>query len=734
MDSIRRFSIATVFGVAFLLLPGCGHSLSWQNVPIGAGGFVTGIYADPNVSGLMYISTDVGGAYRWDSARSVWVPITDEIGLNHNSNDFGIESLVVDPTSAPGVPGTVWIYTGTWNWYPAGIYKSTDAGRTWVAKPISGLLADANGEFSFKARGEKLGVDPNNSNIMYLASLNLGLQKSVNGGDTWARVNAVPLGETHEGLSFVAFDRGGGTLGGATAIIYVGVFDRLSANGGVWKSVDAGATWTQLAGGLRVPYRGSVGPNGDFYVTYPLLRTTNGGVYKAARTDSALRNITPPDTTHIGYGALAVDPTPGSNAVYVAQLDDQSTYHLHVWRSTDGGATWTLPNSIIKSDGVLRGDNDTFLSVGQLVVNPFNPKEVWGTDATGVFRTPDITNTATHWTFIYRGHEETFPYDIKSAPVGAPLLSGYLDFPGARHTNVTQYPSSGFIHTSTPTSFGDGPSLDFCESNPNIWVRVVHSWGFGALGYKSNDGGATWTAFETAPPVNGGRIAISGANPQNFVWLPESGNVYYTLDGGTTWNPAVNAPVIPLGVNDFWLKPLAADRVRTNTFYLVDIDTAPSYIARVWRSTDGGAHWVVAGTIPPLSGGASYRYKIIADPKVAGKIWVDLNNLNGVHKSSNSGATFTQVGSLLGSGLIDLGKPAPGRTNASVLFYGDVSGVKGTFLSPDDGATWLPFPSFRFPAVADGPTSLGADRQTYGRAYIGTSGRGLFVGDIDAVP
>jgi len=64
MDSIRR-SIATVFGVAFLLLPGCGHSLSWQNVPIGAGGFVTGIYADPNVFGLIYISTDVGGAYRW---------------------------------------------------------------------------------------------------------------------------------------------------------------------------------------------------------------------------------------------------------------------------------------------------------------------------------------------------------------------------------------------------------------------------------------------------------------------------------------------------------------------------------------------------------------------------------------------------------------------------------------------------------------------------------------------
>jgi hypothetical protein len=260
----------------------------------------------------------------------------------------------------------------------------------------------------------------------------------------------------------------------------------------------------------------------------------------------------------------------------------------------------------------------------------------------------------------------------------------------------------------------------------------VHSWGFGALGYKSNDGGATWTAFETAPPVNGGRIAISGANPQNFVWLPETGNVHYTLDGGTTWNPAASAPVIGLGVATFLLNPLAADRVQANTFYLVDIDPV-TFNARVWRSTNGGAKWAVMGTIPPVTG-ASYNYKIVADPGVAGKIWVDLNLGNGVWKSSDFGATFTRVGVLAGSGLIAFGKPAPGRTNASVLFYGDVRGVKGTFLSPDDGASWLPFPSFRFPAVDDWPTSLGADRQTYGRAYIGTSGRGLFVGDIDAVP
>jgi hypothetical protein len=97
----------------------------WRNVPLGGGGYVTQICADPNVSGLIYMGTDVGGAYRWDSVNSAWVPITDTIGLNNHANDFGIDGITVDPN----VPGTVWLYTGTNYYFPAGIYKSNKAPR-----------------------------------------------------------------------------------------------------------------------------------------------------------------------------------------------------------------------------------------------------------------------------------------------------------------------------------------------------------------------------------------------------------------------------------------------------------------------------------------------------------------------------------------------------------------------------------------------------------------------------
>jgi hypothetical protein len=190
---------------------------------------------------------------------------------------------------------------------------------------------------------------------------------------------------------------------------------------------------------------------------------------------------------------------------------------------------------------------------------------------------------------------------------------------------------------------------------------------------------------------------------QNIVWLPEDGHLQYTLDGGATWQPTVDAPVVGTGTYNFLLHPLAADRVAANTFYLVDIDQVTGNL-RCWRSTDGGAHWAMMGLTGAVSG---TDYKLIADPNVAGKIWLDVSYGQGVRKSSDGGATWIQVDGLIGSGLIAFGKPAPGRTNPSVVFYGDTGLGKGVYVSPDDGATWLPFPSFAPRLLVIGPSALG---------------------------
>ena len=71
----------------------------FQNVTFVAGGFITGFVAHPAQRGLYYVRTDIGGAYRWDSAGKRWQPLQDWLPFS-DRNLLGAESLAIDPTDA----------------------------------------------------------------------------------------------------------------------------------------------------------------------------------------------------------------------------------------------------------------------------------------------------------------------------------------------------------------------------------------------------------------------------------------------------------------------------------------------------------------------------------------------------------------------------------------------------------------------------------------------------------
>jgi photosystem II stability/assembly factor-like uncharacterized protein len=193
---------------------------TWGSVAMGGAGYVTGIITSAHEEGLIYARTDVGGAYRWKPEDESWIPLTDwipeaQVGL------MGIESLAIDPQN----PNRMYMLAGTSYWsggYTA-ILRSDDYGETFDVINVSNQFR-AHGNGIGRQNGERLAVDPNNSDILWAGTRAHGLFRSTDRGDTWSRVISLDVTSTpnENGISFVVLD-GTAVDDGVTQRIYVGV-------------------------------------------------------------------------------------------------------------------------------------------------------------------------------------------------------------------------------------------------------------------------------------------------------------------------------------------------------------------------------------------------------------------------------------------------------------------------------------------------------------------------------
>ena len=368
----------------------------WSAVPLGGGGYVTGIVSDPT-GDTIYCRTDVGGAFRWApfgdvDGNGVWVSISDAMvpyGTDGSSALMCVESIAVDP-STPG-----WLFMAVGNSSISstarGIYISEDFGATWSLVDGSNTFV-IQGNGSTRAHGERLAVDPNDPDIIWYGSTTSGLRKFVKSGSTWTATQIssgdVPYGTTNTGVSFVVCDPNGGST-----ILYAGVAD--PSVGGVYRSTDGGATWSKVGGDtLSSPRRAQVASNGTLYVTGGsdgLGKILRGGTLSLI---GSLPTTTGYPTRSVSYHGVAVDPNDATgNTVYVAEVYKGTGIVL---RSTDGGVSWANQSSISQTreepDGTESLTGYWFGSTAAMMVNPADSNELWLSDFFGVSRTRDAQN------------------------------------------------------------------------------------------------------------------------------------------------------------------------------------------------------------------------------------------------------------------------------------------------------------------------------------------------------
>lgn len=213
--------------------------------PMGQGGRVVALAADDRAPEHWIAAFATGGLWSTADGGSTWTSLFDR------EPAFSLGDVAV-VWGAPGVPKVIWAGTGEANAsrssYPgAGLFKSTDGGKTWQAAG----LADSH-------RIARIVVDPVNPDVVYVAAQGplyteggqRGVFKTTDGGRTWAQVLKAPA---RTGATDLIMDvKDPGTLYAALWEKDRKPWDFLEsgAGSGIYKTTDGGRTWTRLGGGF----------------------------------------------------------------------------------------------------------------------------------------------------------------------------------------------------------------------------------------------------------------------------------------------------------------------------------------------------------------------------------------------------------------------------------------------------------------------------------------------------
>ncbi len=715
---------------------GPSEAYVWKSVVINGGGFVTGLAFSPVEAGILYARTDVGGAYRYDPKNESWIPLTDFLS-HEQANYLGIESFAVDPELADRVYMAVGMYTADWAGSGA-FMRSDDRGDTWQVFPVD--IKMGGNELS-RSNGERLAIDPHLAKVLYFGSRRNGLWRSEDEAETWTKVDSFPVSDDAAkglGLPIVLFDRASGKQGEPTPTIYVGS----QTDGKLYQTTDAGGTWAEIPNQPRtgfLPRRAAIDAEGTLYVTYALgdspYALSKGAVYKYEPKKGAWTDITPLEPTEedsFGYGGIAVDPSkPGT---LVTTTMDRWTKGAEIFRSQDGGKTWKplMARAILDGGGTAyvyhhRDKLDPPQWMGDIEIDPFDSSRAMIVEGGGVWATEDLeaadAGKPTHWSFHSKNLEELVARDLVSPPEGAPLLSVVLDACGFRHDDLDVSPAGGTFRNPDCASADD---IDFAGKKPNVMVRVgKHPWDGkkGPRGAISTDGGVTWKQFAKEPPGSGGSgsVAVS-ADGAVVVWAPRGGKAAYSADAGSTWTPAVGLPA-PQESPDWapWFLRLASDPVNPKKFYAFN-----SLAGAVLTSEDGGAHFTVGADNLRAVPGYDLQYASIKTvPGLEGEVWITTKTE--LARSSDSGQSFSTVGSVQEAHGVGFGKAAPGQTFPAVYLSGKVGDVTGFFRSDDAGESFIRINDDAH--QYGGATVLTGDPRVYGRVYVAPGGRGIVYGE-----
>ena len=490
---------------------------------------------------------------------------------------------------APSSPGVVYVGTGESDMrdsiaYGNGMYKSTDGGETWTHLGLDDTKQIA-----------RVAVDPKNANIVFVAALgnaygpspDRGVYRSLDAGATWKKV-------LYKSDSVGAVDLAIDPVN--TKVVYAALWATRrppwyiygpsnGPGGGIFKSTDGGNTWNMLAGGLPSEGLGRIGlaiaPTNARRV-YAIVDAKEGGLYRSEDAGAKWVKISA-DSRVWGRGWYFEKV-----AVDPKKADTVYVSNTSLYRSTDAGKSWTP----IK--GAPGGDD-----YHQLWIAPEDSKRMVLASDQGAIVTVDGAETWSSWynqstaQLYHVAADNRFPYWIS----GAQQDSGAVAVPSrGPHAVISMHEWTGTCaggesgYTAPDPLHPDmlfGGTVTRCNLVTGLTENVSPE--------RGADGGPFRHAW-TQP------LVFSEANPHKLYFANQY--LYQTTTGGDSWtrvSPDLTRedPGVPPNLDAASAADATAGK-RRGVIYTIAPSPVRDYL--VWVGTDDGYIWVT-----PDDGGGNWQ-------------------------------------------------------------------------------------------------------------------------------
>jgi len=637
--------------------------LHWRSIGPFIGGRVVAVAGVPAKPALFYMGGVQGGVWKSTDYGHNWTNITD-----------GKIPGVADPIGALAVAdsNSNVIYAGTGESdirsdfdTGDGVYKSTNAGKTWSYAGLRDTHMIA-----------KLVIDPRDANVVYAASMGhvfkpnpeRGIFKTTDGGRSWRKILFVD--DQTGGVDLSMDKRHPGTL-------YAAMWQaqrvpwKLTSGGpgsGLYKTTDGGAHWTKISSnpGYATGTLGKIGVSvaqSNPRVIYSIVQAENGGVFRSddgGKTWKQTNNQWKLRQRAFYYTAIFADPTNAKRA-YAPNVDS-----LYVTR--DGGKVWKAIESFPHGDHHI------------VWINPYHPNILLeGNDGGATVSVNGGRTWSTVWNqptgqIYHVSLDDQFPFHLfgasqdegaweyVSAALGGAITlsdwhpvalgestfiardpddpeitygSGYyssfvqLNRRTGHEKNISPWPRymPGASAAETKYRFGWTHPIMFSPANPHellVAAQVV---------FSSTDRGQTWkiispdltrndpstegpsggpiyydqTGAETFPDI--ASLAVSPLD-SDILWAGSAdGLVHVTRNHGGNWTE-VTPPQLPQWAQISSIEPSHAEKA---TAYLsASRFMWDDFHPYIYQTTDYGAHWTQITNGLPTD---QYVFRVLQDPR-----------------------------------------------------------------------------------------------------------------------